>query len=230
MQPANQKTSSLKTFYVEHKPLAIGLVLGIIILLIVLGILLLNTGDNDGVPGDDSKAADASLLEDQKALKNFPITDHLPIISKDPAYTISYILDKNTETSEYSIKLSLSAFSASAREAMVKRFLSEDFENNDPLSFDIVIENYYNPFTAFTIEDIKSGELPENFTKNNLYAFGDSPYTVQTLTHTLYDGSTNTYRYILENGEPKTMPALFYTYKDVPFLSESQVSSLNTLE
>ncbi len=224
------KTNPLRVFYAEHKLLAISLTAIIIILLIVIAIITLNSGDNDGVMGDDSRAVEASIKEDQKALERFPITNYLPIISKDPAYTISYILDKNEESSEYSIKLSLSAFSASAREAMVKRFLSEDFGGADPLTFDIIIENYYNPFTSYSLDDIKSGELPENFTKNNLYVFGDSTYTVQTLTHTLYDGSTNTYRYVLENGEPKTIPALFYTYKDLPFLSESQVVSLNTLE
>lgn len=230
MNKDSQKVSPIKVLFTEHKPLAIGLIAGIIVIIILLVLILLNSPDNDGVEGDDSRFAEKSMLEDQKAFDSFPITHFLPIVSKDPAYTISYILEKDDDSSTYTLKLSLSAFSASAREAMVKRFISEDFGEEDPLKYEVVLENYYNPFTPYTLDDLKDGDYPDGFSKNNLYAFGDSSYTVQTLTHTLYDGSANTYRYILENGEPKTMPKLFFTYSELPFLSESQVSSLNSLE
>ena len=228
----NQPKFSLKTFVKDHTALAVAILVGFLIILgLILAIVIMNN-DNDGVEGTDSRAAETSIREDQKALAEtdaFKISEYLPIKSADPAYTISYKLDKD-DAGNYSFKLTLNAFSASARDAMVKRLLTENFGKYDPLDYEIILENYYNPFSSFTLDDLKSSNLPQGFAKNNLYSFGDSNLAVQTLIHTLYDGSINTYRYVLENGEPKTLPQLFYTYAELPFLDHSTVKSLNNLE
>ncbi len=228
----NQPKFSLKTFVKDHTALAVAILVGFLIILgLILAIVIMNN-DNDGVKGTDSRAAETSIREDQKALAEtdaFKISEYLPIKSADPTYTISYKLDKD-DAGNYSFKLTLNAFSASARDAMVKRLLTENFGKYDPLDYEIILENYYSPFSSFTLGDLKSGNLPQGFAKNNLYSFGDSNLAVQTLIHTLYDGSINTYRYVLENGEPKTLPQLFYTYAELPFLDHSTVKSLNNLE
>lgn len=227
-----KSNSPLKTFLKDHTALAVAIILSLLIVIGLIVTIFVINNDNDGVEGTDSRAAEASILEDQKALKEtdaFKISAYLPIKSADPAYTISYKLDRD-DAGNYSFKLTLNAFSASARDAMVKRLLNENFGKYDPLNYEIELENYYNPFTSFTLADLKSGNLPQGFTKKDLYSFGDSNYTAQTLTHTLYDGSTNTYRVVYENGEPKTLPKLFFTYSDLPFLDHSTVKSLNSLE
>lgn len=224
-----QKSGRLQTFFKEHKVVAFSLLAGLLLIIAIVVIIITTTNDNDGVPGTDSSAVDASMKQDQEVLKNFPITSSLPIISKDPAYTISYQLDRD-DAGNYSLRLVLNAFAASARNAMIKRFLEENFGKEDPLTYDLILENYFNPFTNYSLDDLASNNLPTNITKGNLYQFGDSPYTVQIFTHTLYDGSTNTYRAIYENGQPKIKPQLLFTYKDLPFLDQSQVKSLNSLE
>lgn len=217
--------SRLKTFTTEHKKpaLFVGVFL-LIIILAVVGFILLSPRESDGSPGTDSSAADASMKEDAAALKNYKIASYLPIISKDPAYTISYHLDRD-DAGNYSLKLVLNAFSASARTDMIKRLLNENFGGEDPLNYKIELENYYNPFT-----NVDFNNLPDNLTKGELYKFGDSTYTAQIFYHTLYDGSKNVYRVILENGKPKTALKLFFTYEELPFLDSSVIRSINNLE
>ncbi|MBR2586972.1 hypothetical protein IKE71_01200 [Candidatus Saccharibacteria bacterium] len=232
METSVKPPSRLKTFYKEHRLAFFSLLSGALLILILIVVIFTTLREDDGVLGTDSRSADLSLAEDQKALQAteaFKISAYLPITSADPAYKISYLLDRD-ETGNYSFKLSLNAFTASARTPMIERLLSESFGSYDPLDYEIVLENYRNPFANFSLDDLKSGRLPTNFKTGNLYKFGDSKYTVQTLTHTLYDGSTNTYRYVLENGEPKTLPQLFFTYKDLDFLEKSIVKSINALE
>ncbi|MBR2695303.1 hypothetical protein IKE86_00070 [Candidatus Saccharibacteria bacterium] len=229
MQSTPSKT---QTFFHEHKPLALALLGGIVIIIILIVVIFTTSSSNDGVTGDNSSPYLDSVAADEKALKEtdaFQITKYLPITSADPSYNISYSLDKDN-AGNYSLSLTLNAFSASARDAMIKRLLSEDFGKYDPLDYKITLENYYNPFTNSTLSDLKAENYPTNITKGSLYSFGDSNITVQTLIHTLYDGSTNTYRFVLENGEPKVKPQLFFTYADLPSLDHSTVKSLNTLE
>ena len=222
--------SRLQTFFKEHKSVAFATLAGLLLLILAVFVVIFTTpNDNDGIEGTDSKIFDASAQEDQKALSNFKIASYLPITSKDPAYTITYQLNRD-DAGNYTFQLILNAFSASARDAMVKRLLTESFGAEDPLTYDIVLENYYNPFSNLSFDDLKNNQLPTNITKANLYNFGDTSYTVQTFTHTLYDGSTNTYRAIYEDGQPKTLPQLFFTYAELPFLSQADVKSLNTLE
>ena len=228
----NLRKSSLKTLFARHKPLFLAGLCILIAVIIIIIITLVTSSDNDNLEGDDSRNYDASLTADQQALSSneaFKISNFLPITSADPSYQISYLLDSDTE-GNYTFRLTLSALSASGRTAMIKRLLSEDFDKYDPLDYDIEILNYYNPFTNYSLDDLKTGHLPPNFEYSELYGFGDSPYSVRTLTHTLYDGSTNIYRYILENGEPKSMPQLFFTYADLPYLDHQIVRSINTLE
>ena len=225
-----QKTP-LKTLINEHKPLFF---VGLIILLIVIVIIIVAvfSQDNDGVEGDDSRDYDASLTADQQALSTIDelkISNFLPIISTDPSYQISYILDTNEE-GNYTLRLTLSSLSASGRPAMIKRLLTEDFDKYDPLDYEIEILNYYNPFTDYSLDDLKSDHLPPNIENGEAYNFGDSPYSARTLIHTLYDGSKNIYRYILEDGEPKSMPQLLFTYADLPYLDHQMVRSIDTLE
>ena len=223
---------TVKLFLRKHLILSISLVGLLTILLIILLINIFTSSENDSIEGDNSKEYDASLMADQKALSEndaFQISNYLPIISESPPYQISYLLDTTAE-GNYTFKLTLSALSASARDTMITRLLTENFGKYDPLNYQIELLNYYNPFTNYTLDDLKSNNLPSGFVKSNLYSFGDSPYTVQTLTHTLYDGSTNTYRFVLENNEPKTMPKLFYTYSDLSFLDQQMVRSLNSLQ
>ncbi len=228
--PKNPKpTSPLKVFFTEHKRTALALIIGfVIILAIIIILLVINKREDDGIPGDNSKPFETAALEDLKALKNYKIADYLPITSSDPAYTISYQLDRD-DSNNYSLKLVLNAFAASARDACVTRLLTGNFGGEDPLKYEVVIENYYNPFTNHSLEDLVNN-LPTNIQNSRLYSIDGTDYQVQTLTHTLYDGSTNTYRYILENHQPKTMPQLFYTYSELPFLSEEQVKDLNQLK
>lgn len=222
--------SRLQTFFKEHKSVAFTLLAGLLLLALAVFVVIFTTpNDNDGVEGTDSRVFDASAQEDQKALTNYKIVNYLPITSKDPAYTISYQLNRD-DTGNHSLQLILNAFSASAREVMVKRLLTESFGAEDPLTYDIIIENYYNPFSTITLDNLKNNQLPANITKSNLYSFGDTSYTVQTFTHTLYDGSTNTYRAVYEDGQPKILPQLFFTYAELPFLSQSDVKSLNALQ
>ena len=222
--------SRLRTFFREHKVVAFSLLAGLLLLILVLVVVKITTiNDDDGVPGTDSRAVDASMKQDQEALKNFKISAYLPIISKDPAYTISYQLNQD-DSENYTFTLILNAFAASARDAMIQRLLQENFGSEDPLTYDIKLENYYNPFTNYSLDDLATSHLPANFTKGDLYRLGDdSPYTVQIFHHTLYDGSVNTYRAIYENDQPKTMPQLLFTYAELPFLSQSDVKSLNSL-
>lgn len=221
----------LKTFFKEHRAVALSILAGLFLLILVLVVVkITTTNDDDGIPGTDSCAVDTSMKQDQEALKNFKIAAYLPLISKDPAYTISYQLDKD-DSGNYTFTLILNAFAASARDAMVQRLLQENFGSEDPLTYDITLENYYYPFTNYSLDDLANNHLPANFTKGDIYRLGDdSPYTVQIFHHTLYDGSVNTYRAIYENDQPKTLPKLFFTYSDLPFLSQSDVKSLNSLE
>ena len=223
---------SFQTFFKEHTVLAVSFLLGFLLIVGIIIAIILTNNNNDGVEGTNSRDYEASVAEDQKAINKtaaFQIINYLPLVSNDPSYEINYLLDKD-DAGTYSFKLTLNAFSASARDAMVKRVLSENFGDYDPLDYEITLENYYNPFTNYTLDDLKSGNYPPNITKSNLYSFGDSNITVQTLTHTLYDGSTNTYRFVLENGEPKTKPQLFFTYQELDFLDHSTVKSLNNLQ
>lgn len=225
------RKTSLKTLINEHKPLFL---VGFIVLLVVIiiTVVTISSQDSDGVEGDSSKDYDASLVADQRALstiEEFKISSFLPIVSADPSYQISYILDTNEE-GNYTFHLTLSALSASGRPAMIKRLLTEDFDKYDPLDYDIEILNYYNPFTDYSLDDLKSGHLPPNIESGETYNFGDSPYSARTLIHTLYDGSKNIYRYILEDGEPKSMPQLLFTYADLPYLDHQTIRSINTLE
>ena len=225
-------SSRLSNFYREHKSTFFLVLGGLLIIILLVVVIVTTTSTDDGVEGTSSKDYESSLAADEKALKNTPefkIAEYLPITNQDPAYTISYDLSVD-ETGNYSLKLTLDAFSASARDAMVKRLLNEDFGGLNPLSYEIELLNYYNPFTNVYLEDLKSESYPANVKKGSLYKFGDSTYTVQTLIHTLYDGSTNNYRYVLENGEPKTKPQLFFTYSDLPYLNSATVRSLNALE
>ena len=225
------KKVPLKTSLIERKPLfLIGLCLLLVITIII--VISATSADNDGIEGDSSRDYDSSLSTDQHALSNieaFKISSFLPIVSADPSYQISYLLDNDTE-GNYTFRLTLSSLSASGRTAMIKRLLSEDFGEYDPLNYDIELLNYYNPFTEYSLDDLKTNHLPPNIEKSELYSFGDSPYSVRTLIHTLYDGSTNVYRYVLENDEPKSMPRLFFTYSDLPYLDHQMVRSINTLE
>ncbi|MBR5389247.1 hypothetical protein IK146_01665 [Candidatus Saccharibacteria bacterium] len=223
---------TIKSLFQKHKLLSFVVVGLLIIVVLAVIVSIATSSENDGIEGDSSREYDASLAADQKALSEneaFKISDYLPIISESPSYQISYLLDTDS-MGDYTFKLTLSALSASSRDTMVTRLLTENFGKYDPLDYEIELLNYYNPFTGYSLEDLKSNNLPSGFTKSNLYAFGESPYTVQTLTHSLYDGSTNTYRFILENGEPKTMPKLFYTYSDLSFLDQQMVRSLNSLQ
>lgn len=222
--------SRLRTFFKEHKTVAFSTLAGLLLVILIIVVIFTTSSSNDGVPGTDSSSAEASLQQDQQALQNYPITSYLPIISKDPAYTISYQLDRD-DTGNYSLQLVLNAFAASARDTMVERLLTESFGSEDPLHYTFIIENYRSPFASSSLDDLAAGHLPANFTKGDLYQLGgDSPYTVQIFHHTLYDGSVNTYRAIYENGQPKTLPQLFFTYADLPFLTESEVRSLNSLK
>ena len=223
---------SLKTFFKEHTVLAVSLLLGFLLIISIVIAIVIANNNSDGVVGTNSRDYEASVAEDQKAINQtdaFKIINYLPLTSSDPSYEISYLLEKDS-AGNYSLKLTLNAFSAFARDAMVKRLLTENFGDFDPLDYELVLENYYNPFTNSTLDDLKAGNYPPGFAKSNLYSFGDTNYKVQTLTHTLYDGSTNTYRFILENDEPKTKPQLLFTYKDLDFLDKSIVKSLNNLE
>lgn len=222
----------LKTFFKDHTVLALTLLGGLLIIIVLIVVIFTTLNDDDGIEGTNSRPFEASIVEDQKALQStaaYQISDYLPLTSADPAYTISYQLDRD-DAGNYTFCLVLNAFSASARDAMVKRLLSENFGSHDPLDYEIVLENYYNPFSNTSLADLKSANLPANIQKSNLYSFGDSSYTVQTYTHTLYDGSINTYRAVFENNEPKTIPQLFFTYKELDFLDRSTVKSLNSLE
>ena len=229
MSPQN---SPLKTLFKEHKAvflIGIGI---IVIAILVISIILANSSTDDGVEGDDSKNYDASLAEDQKALSQneaFKISSYLPIVSKSPSYEISYLLETDEE-GNYSFRLTLYSLSASSRTIMINRLLSENFGKYDPLDYPIKILNYYNPFNGYTLNDLKNNNLPTNITNSNLYTFDNSPYSVRTLTHPLYDGTTNTYRYVLENNEPKSMPQLIFTYGELPYLDHDMVKSLNSLE
>ena len=221
----------LKTLIDEHKPLFF-IALGTIVMIIIIIVIVALSQDNDGIDGDDSRDYDSSLVADQRALsttESFKISNFLPIVSSDPSYQISYVLGVNEE-GNYTFHLTLSALSASGRPAMIKRLLSEDFDKYDPLDYDIEILNYYNPFTGYSLDDLKLGHLPPNIENSESYGFGDSPYSTRTLIHTLYDGSKNIYRYVLENGEPKSMPQLFFTYADLPYLDHETVRSINALE
>ena len=227
----NHQKPSIKDFFLNHKLISL-VALGVLIVLIIVLIILSIPSDKDGVEGDSSQEYDASLQADQRALSTtdaFKISEYLPIISTDPSYQISYLLDSD-ESGNYTFSLTLSALSASARDAMIFRFLTEDFGKYDPLDYNIQILNYYNPFTNYSLEDLKSNHLPNNIVSASLYSFDGTPYSVRTLTHMLYDGSTNTYRYVLESGEPKTMPQLIFTYSELPFLDHELVKSLNSLK
>lgn len=224
--------SPLKTFWHEHKLLALGLLAGLFILALVIAIVVIFTTPDDGIVGDNSESFDASLTADQQVLTTTPefgISSYLPITSLSPSYQITYRLTQ-AEAGNYQFRLILSPYSASSRDACVRRLLTEDFGRYDPLSYDIEITNYVSPFRSLSLADLQAGQLPQGITKSNLYQFGDSPYTVQLYTHTLYDGSTNTYRAVLENDQLKTKPQLFFTYANLPFLDQAQVQSLNTLE
>ena len=226
-------SSPLKTFYHEHKLAFFALLGGLLLIIaLIIVIIIANADYNDGVIGDSSKEYDTSVSDDQKALQDtesFKISKYLPIISADPSYKISYQLSRDEEE-KYHFSLLLTAFSASAREPMIKRLLSEKFGTYDPLDYKIEITNYYNPFTDYSLDDLISGNLPSNMTKTNSYSFENSPYSVQVITHTLYDGAINTYRYVLKDGEPITMPSLLFTYQDLSFLSKEAVKTLNSLE
>ena len=182
--------SSVKPFLASHKPLV--LIIASITIIAVLLILLSTTNtDEDGVEGDSSKAYDASIIADEREISEtdaFKITNYLPIISESPSYKISYLLETD-EKGKYGLSLTLSALSASARSAMVSRLLTESFGKYDPLDYPIRILNYYNPFSEYSLDDLKTNNLPTNIVNSNLYTFEDSPYSVRTLTHTLYDGS-----------------------------------------
>jgi len=226
--------SSIKTFFREHRPLAIALTSGIVLILIIVTIIIviITHPEDDGVEGSDSTSFDSSLNDDYKALSNnqeFGISKYLPIISTSPSYKITYDLSVD-ETGNYNFKLVLSAYSASARGPMLKRLLSENLGGFDPLEYEIELTNYYNPFTNYSIEDIEANTLPSNMEKQNLYTYDDFEYSVQTIVHTIYDGTTNTYRYLLKNGKPITTPQLFFTYQDLPFIDKSLVKSLNLLD
>ena len=221
--------SRATTFLKEHRLAALITLGALIIIALIIVVIFTTSSDNDGVEGTDSRNFEAAQQKDAEALKNYKISNFLPITSKDPAYTISYRLDQDP-AGNYSFAITLNAFSASARDAMVKRLLSENFGGEDPLNYQIIIENYRNPFTGFSLTDLNQGTLPANLEKTSLYKFGDSPYTVQTYTHTLYDDSKNTYRAVLENGELKTIPQLIFTYADLPYLDHTTVKSLNALE
>lgn len=219
-----------RTFFAEHKITALSIIIAIFLITIIIVVIFTTINNNDGVTGTDSTSYDNSLKDDQKALANFPIANYLPITASDSTYTISYQLDK-TETGNYHFQLVLNAFAASARDAMIARLLSENFNSDDPLKYNITLENYYNPFTNYSLNDLATDTLPPNFTKGDTYKFGnDSTYTVQIFHHNLYNGSINTYRAIYENNQPKTMPQLIFTYQELPFLTESEVKSLNTLQ
>ena len=223
-------TRRLQTFFTEHKATALSILAAIFLIIFIIVVIFTTTNDNDGVIGTDSTSYDDSLKDDQKALANFPIAKYLPITAQDSTYTISYLLD-NDSAGNYSLSLVLNAFAASARDAMIARLLSENFNSDDPLKYNITLENYYNPFTNYSLDDLATDTLPPNFTKGDTYKFGnDSTYTVQIFHHNLYNGSINTYRAIYENNQPKTMPQLIFTYQELPFLTESEVKSLNTLQ
>lgn len=222
----------MQTFFKEHKKVAIALLSGIFLILVLVIIIFITSQENDGVEGTDSRAFEASQKEDQKAIEASPtlqIINSLPITSQDPPYTIAYQLDRD-ETGNYTVKLILNAFSASARDAMLSRLLSESFNGHDPLQYDLVLENYFDPFSSFSLTDLAEGKLPTNFTKGALTKIDGSDYSVQIFKHTLYDGSTNTYRAVYQNGEPKTLPKLIFTYAELSFLEPSQVKSLNSIK
>lgn len=228
LAPNQKQASSIHVFFKEHKKVALILLAVVVIVALIIAIVFVSREEDDGIPGDSSKPVMASMTEDLKALKNYKIADFLPISSADPAYTISYLLDRD-DSGNYSFRLVLNAFAASARDDCVKRLLSENFGGEDPLKYEIEIENYYNPFTNYSLNELAEGSLPTNFQKSTLSSIENTPYSVQVLKHTLYDGSTNTYRYVLENNQPKTLPKLFFTYSELPFLSEDQVKALNQL-
>ena len=221
----------LTILWFNHKLATLLTIFGFIIVILLVVIFIVSASPNDGSGGDDSRSFDDSLKLDQEALSSveeFGISSYLPIISLSPSYQITYNLSKDPEGS-YQFALVLNAYSASARGPMLSRLLTEDFGAFDPLSYKIEFENYYNPFTNYTIDNLTANHLPPNITPSSSYAFGDSPYTVQTYTHTLYDGSTNTYRVVFKNGAPTSLPQLLFTYEDLPFLDHDTIKSINLL-
>ncbi len=223
-----------KTFFHEHKTIAVAAIIGIFLILAIITVIIIIVAnlDNDGVEGDDSSSFDTSLAEDYAALatdQSFGISKYLPIVSTSPSYKINYSLSSD-EAGNYSFQLVLSAYSASARDPMIKRLLSENFGEYDPLNYNIEITNYYDPFTNYTLDDLKTNNYPSGIEKRNYYSFDNSDYSAQTLTHTLYDGTINVYRFLLKSDEPITKPRLLFTYQDIPSVDKSIIKSLKSLE
>jgi len=231
MQPTTPPTTNpqeprLASFLKTYK---LPLIIFIILLILAIIVVIFTTSYDDGIPGDDSKAFEDSVTADQAFLEeNYGIYTYLPITSADPSYTISYALDN--KEGNYSFAITLTAFSASAREPMVAAFLSTNFGAFDPLSYNIRIENYYNPLSSLTpglSEQAFTSSLPGNFSVTSSSTIGN--YHILVLTHTLYDGSTNTYRAVFENDSLLSSPKLFYSYSDLSSLDPSTVRSINSL-
>ena len=216
--------SSFLTLLKKYKlPL---LILAALLVLTLIVVIFTTSSPEDGVTGDDSHLFDNSLSSDLKVLEeNYGIYSYLPLTSEDPSYIISYSLDN--KEGNYSFALTLNAFSASAREKMVSDLLSADFGSFDPLDYDIILENYYNPLSSLELSSLLNS-LPENFSVSKTYKLGN--YEIYTLLHHLYDGSINTYRAVLKDGVPLLTPALFYNYSSLPFLDHASVRSINSLD
>ena len=65
-----QKSGRLQTFFKEHKVVAFSILAGFLLIIAIIVVIFTTTNDNDGVLGTDSSAVDASMKQDQEALKN----------------------------------------------------------------------------------------------------------------------------------------------------------------
>lgn len=211
------------------------IILGIIILVLGITVLvvtsILNNPDRD-VPSDSSAIFEASIESDEKALNDrFGIYKYLPIESTDPSFKISYDLSFDEEKNDYIFRIVLDAFSAAAREDAVKTLLSSDFGEFDPLDYEIYIKNYVNPLANLSL-DSSFSNLPGNFSVKETKILSDS-VRVTTLTHTLYDGNTNTYRFVeKKSGDSWTAaasPALIYSYSDLSDFSHALIKEINSI-
>ncbi|MBQ7802652.1 hypothetical protein IJ380_02215 [Candidatus Saccharibacteria bacterium] len=220
--------SPLDSFLKKYQlPLFLGTF--ILILLVIAVIFTTITGSPDyGVDSDDSKIFDASIKADEEILKEkFGIYKFFPIESLDPSFKLGYDLSFNEKTGNYEFCLVIDAFSASAREDAVKTLLSSDFGEYDALDYEIFLKNYVNPLASLELSSLLEN-LPENFSISGSKDFEDG-VSVKLLSHSLYDGSKNTYRAVFKNEKLLSTPKLVYSYSDLPELPHALIKEINSI-
>ena len=218
--------SPIKTIFKAHKlPLLTLFIIFIIFITVVIFTTISQRQAEDAEGFDDSRAFEYSINADQYYLsKNYGIFAYLPITSVDPSFTIFYDFDGEH------FSLTINAFTASARSNAIKTLLSTNFGPYDPLDYPIIIENYFNPLLAAyqTSKETLLQNLPSNFTIKNQTTL-PSGLTSVSLTHQLYDGSTNTYHLVLDtSGIPLATPSLIYSYSSLPTITKEEIKLINS--